>query len=214
MSPNEQEPLTPRQQWKNDTDPLIERLIDSNDRSLKGRDRIGWLLHTIGRLQSGRYDRLDLDNIIDSFQRQVDDLLATAGSHFRIAIKSLLLLRFAPLAGSSTRRQWKDAVAYNRMGLETLFRNSPAALCFVEPMLRYAWPSGRSEAWTVLTYGNYIPDELRNDILAAQQRGCWNQRLPEDCPWDAQQVLGFAPTLPIILPDAFHLPFDEPNVKG
>ena len=210
MSQHDQEPLLPRRQWKNDTDPLIERLIDSNNRNLQGCDLMGWLLHVVGRLQSGRYDRRDLDSIISSFLRQVDGLLAKGRSHCRIAIKSLLLLRYAPAAGSRTRSQWKDALAYNRVHLETLLRNSPSMKPFVHAMIRYAWRSARSEAWIVLTTGHYIDDELRGGVLAEQkQLGNWNQRLPQDCPWDAEQIIGFRLDHPIVLADSRRLPFDE-----
>ena len=212
MSQHDQEPLLPRRQWKNDTDPLIEKLIDSNNRNLQGCDLMGWLLHVVGRLQSGRYDRRDLDSIISSFLRQVDGLLAKGRSHCRIAIKSLLLLRYAPVAGSRTRSQWKDALAYNRLQLETLLRNSPSMKPFVHAMTRYAWRSARSDAWTVLTTCHYIPSDLRSEIRAEQKRdGGWNQRLPQDCPWDAEQIIGFRLVHPIVLPDSRRLPFDEPR---
>ena len=212
MSQPSKEPLLPRQQWKNDTDPLIEKLIDSNNRNLQGCDMMGWLLHVVGRLQSGRYDRRDLDSIIISFLQQVDDLLSKSRSHCRIAIKSLLLLRYAPAAGSTTRNQWKDALAYNRVELETLLRNSPSMKPFVHAMIRYAWRSARSAAWTVLTTCHYIPADLRSEILAEQkQLGNWNQRLPQDCPWDAELIIGFSLDHPSVLADSRRLPFDEPH---
>ena len=139
MSQQNDQPRYPRQQWKIDTDPLIEELINSNNRNLHGIDTMGWMLHIVGRLQGGRFDRRDLENIISSFLDQSRELLANGRSYCREALKALLLLKYAPAAGALTRSDWKDELAHNRLQLETLIRHNPSMKPFVAPMIRYAW---------------------------------------------------------------------------
>ena len=133
MSQQNDQPRYPRQQWKIDTDPLIEELINSNNRNLHGIDTMAWMLHIVGRLQGGRFDRRDLENIISSFLDQSRELLANGRSYCREALKALLLLKYAPAAGALTRSDWKDELARNRLQLETLIRHNRSMKPFRRP---------------------------------------------------------------------------------
>ena len=212
MSQQNDQPRYPRQQWKIDTDPLIEKLINSNKRNLHGIDTMAWMLHIVGRLQGGRFDRRDLTNIISSFLDQSRELLANGRSYCRESLKALLLLKHAPAAGALTRSGWKDELAHNRLQLETLIRHNPSMKPFVAPMIRYAWRSARANAANTLTFGLYITADLRNEVLAEQRRiGKWNSRLPEQCPWSVEKIIGFSLDNHYgILANSRTVPFEEP----
>ena len=213
MPRNSQHPPTPLENWKEDTDPLIEELLNSGDRSLHGKDSIGWMYYVIGRLQNGNFDRIDLAHIISTFLLLADTIFNRCRFSFQECLIALLLLKHAPSSSSQMRNEWKNKLAHSRLQIESLIRENESLKPFVQPMIRYAWPIARSSAANTLTWGLYIEQDRRARIPASQRSiGHWNDLLETDCPWSANEIMGFHLNDPNSeLTDTRALPFDEPG---
>ena len=212
MSKRDTEPLYPRQQWSADTDPLIQSLIDSNKRNLLGRDMMAWMFHIIGRLRNGLFSQEDMHHLINHFDNQANGLLSDARSHFKQSIRTLLLLRYAPEATSSARKYWKDGLSHHRVQLEALYRNNPSMKPFTDAMIRFSWRSARGDAANILSFCLYTDGRIRAKVLAGQSSlSAWNQRLPRECPWSADEIAGFRINNAPIIINSRQLPFEEPE---
>ena len=211
MSKHDAEPLYPRQQWAVDTDPLIQSLIDSNKRNLLGRDMMAWMFHIIGRLRNGLFSQDDMRHLINHFDNQANGLLCDARSHFKQSIRTLLLLRYAPEATDSAREHWKDQLSRNRVHIMTLYRNNPSMKPFTDAMIRFSWRSARADAANILSFSGYTNRKIRaKDVSGQSSLSAWNQRLPSECPWSADEIAGFQiKNAPIII-NTRQLPFEEP----
>ena len=206
------EPLYPRKQWKADTDPLVRQLIKSNKRNLLGRDKIAWMFHIIGRLRNGLFSPEDMQDLTGHFENQAHELLSDARSHFKQAIRTLLLLRYAPDATSTARKEWKDGLAHYRVQLEVLYRNNPSMKPFTDAMIRFSWRSARANAANILSFCLYTDRRIRKQVLAGNNSlSAWNQRLPNQCPWSADEIAGFQIKNAPIIVNPRKLPFDEPE---
>ena len=215
MPRNSQDPPTPLENWKEDTDPLIEELLNSGDHSLHGKDSIGWMYYVIGRLQSGSFDRIDLAHIVSTFLLLADTVFRRCRFSFQECLIALLLLKHAPSSSSLTRNEWKNKLAQFRLQLESLIHENESLKPFVPAMIRYAWPIARSSAANTLTWGLYIEQERRTMIPASQRSiGHWNDLLETDCPWSADEIMGFHLNDPNSeLTDTRALPFDDPGLS-
>ena len=215
MSQPSKQPLFPRQQWKNDTDPLFEALTERDNSRLHGIDELAWTHHIINRLKNRQFDKDDISNIINTFQTRRNELLLSGRSYCHDAIKFLLILQHAPNSDWTTRYNWKSKISDNRFNLESLLRNNRSMAPFVPAMIRYSWTSARSKAARELEVGLYLDPSIRNECLEAQKQiGKWKDRLPSTCPWTIQQIIGFSLNshdgiLSVDLALPFELPFSD-----
>ena len=206
------EPLYPHQQWKADTDPLVQQLVNSNNRNLVGTDTMAWLFHIIGRLRNGLFSEEDKRHLINHFDNQAHGLLSDARSHFKQAIRTLLLLRYAPDAASETRHHWKEVLSNSRVQLSTLYLRNPSMKSFTDSMIRFSWRSARTDAANILSFGGYSDHRIHAKLLMGRTRwSAWDQRLPRKCPWNANTIAGFRTDSTPILVNSRQLPFEEPE---
>ena len=171
MSHTPSRSLTPAEQWKKDTDPIIDSLVREGQSGLHDKDELGWIYHTVGRLQSGQFDRIDLAHIVTTFLTQADSLFTAARFSFQQCILMLLLLKHSPDSDSETHNNWKDILAHQRIRIENMIDENPSIKLFVNPMIRYAWPIARAGAKCPLK-ANY-------------------DRIEEHCPWSAHEIAGY-----------------------
>ena len=216
MPRNSQQPPTPMENWKSDTDPLIEELLNSGDRSLHGKDSIGWMFYVIGRLQRGEFDRIDLAHIISTFFVLTDAVFTRCRFNFQECLIALLLLKHAASVSSTTRNEWKNKLAHSRLQIEALIVENASLKPFVAAMIRYAWPIARSNACNTLTWGLYLDEQRRASMPHGKRSiGHWNDLLETDCPWSADEIMGFSLSDPHSeLTDTRALPFNEPGFKN
>lgn len=211
MSERKSEPIYPRQQWTADTEPLIQALTDSNDRNLLGSDLMAWMFHIIGRLRNGLFSQEDMQHLLNHFDNQANGMLADARSHFKVLMRTLLLLRYAPEATAEAHKDWKDVLSHYRLQLEALYRNNPSMKPFTAAMIRYSWPSARANAANILSFCLFTDASIRAKVIAGQgSLSAWNQRLPRKCPWNADDIAGFRVNHTPIIINTRILPFKEP----
>ena len=217
MSLDIQQPRTPAEQWKQDIDPLIDKLLHSGDRSLHGKDSLAWMFHIVGRLQSGRFDRIDLAHIISTFLVQADELLTLCRFYFQECLISLLLLKYTPAAGSQNRNEWKNRLAHNRLRIDNLIHENASIKPFITAMIRYAFPVAKANVASTLTHCLFITDENRRYKVLAEQLpfGNWSDRIDDECPWSDEEIIGYPCYEPDSeLTDTRALPFEEPDSAG
>ena len=206
------EPLYPHKQWKADTDPLVQQLLNSNKRNLVGCDMMAWMFHIVGRLQNGLFSDEDKRHLINHFDNQAHSLLSDARSHFKQVIRTLLLLRYAPEATSDSREHWKDQLSHYRLQLSTLYLNNPSMKSFTDSMIRFSWRSARADAANILSFGRYTDKRIRAKVLMGQTSwSAWNQRLPRKCPWSADEIAAFRVDDTPVIVNSRQLPFEEPE---
>ncbi|MCY4587133.1 MAG: DUF29 family protein, partial [Bryobacterales bacterium] len=158
-------------------------------------------------------DRIDLAHIISTFLVQADDLFTSIRFNFQECLISLLLLKYAPAAGSQNRNEWKNRLAENRLRIDELIHENPSIKPFIAAAIRYAWPVAKANVASTLTHCLFITDENRRYKVLAEQLpfGNWSDRIDAECPWSDEEIIGYPFYEPYSeLTDTRALPFEEP----
>ncbi len=195
------------------TAPFLKMLKQSREPGLHDRDSLAWYLQQTGLLVRGELDQLDLTNIINHFDRMASDLIRSWLDHCSEVHHMLLLLWTAPAADAITRVEWNDSLGKHRLDMERLLRNNPSMKPFVPAMVDFAWHGGRYRAVLTMNQLLYVHPPKRNKILELQrEKGDWKNRLPQNCPWNAVDIVGYDPDNDREhLSDPCFLPFYDPS---
>jgi hypothetical protein len=134
-------------------------------------DFYAWAREQAGLLRAGRYEELDLQNLIEEVDDLGISLYRSVRSRARTIIEHLLKLQHSPAEGP--RSLWHDTIAVQRADLEDDL--TPSLRARIEAELPKQYNRARAAAARALRrYGE--------DAAA--------DRLPNACPYNLDQIVG------------------------
>ena len=200
-------------QWKFDTRDSYRMLTRNHDTVDPSQDSFAWHLKQIGHLSRREFDQIDLKSLIDELTQDANIHVFQCRSHYGDIVQHLILLSTAPGATADACTHWKQEISLRRIQFQSIVRRNPSIRLFLPAIFKYGWLIGRMHAVMTLSSGDYIPHEIRQEVLTAERvAGDWNERLTSSCPWSPAQVVGYDATDRFdALTDSYALPFAEPS---
>jgi hypothetical protein len=138
--------------------------------SLYDTDFYAWVQEQSALLRSGRFDELDLSNLLE----EIDDLAGryrdTLASRMAVIVVHLLKFTYCPASDRMrNERLWGLSIKEQRRQIERLLRRNPSL---------------RSEPAKILQEDyDYVRDRAADEALMPVSD------FPETCPWSAEEVL-------------------------
>ena len=129
-------------------------------------DFVQWIDQAAQLLQQGRFDELDIENLIE----EVEDLgkrdRRALCSDLKIVLLHLLKWEFQPEQRS---RSWQSSIREHRQRIERMFKDSPSLRAYLEQ--------------------EYLDCYAKARPLAADETGLALTTFPLDCPYTTEQML-------------------------
>lgn len=107
-------------------------------------DVFAWTRAQVDLLRDGRYDELDLPNLIEEIESLGNEQLHSIESYMVVLVEHLIKLSVS--ADIDPRRGWQNSVRNARRGIERRGRRSPSLRRQLPEIFELAWPDGRDTA--------------------------------------------------------------------
>jgi hypothetical protein len=138
----------------------------STTKSLYDRDFSEWLFEQAALLRAGRFDQLDVPNLVEEIEDLGKSQRRALLNRLRVLLVHLLKLRYQPTKRTGS---WLGTVREQRFRLRRLFKESPSLRRFAREDVESAYQEAR--------------------LIASDQTGLPPDTFPAECPFAIDSVL-------------------------
>lgn len=138
------------------------------DRSNKlyDTDFYKWTQQQARLIKEGRFDELDLDNLVEEVEDMGKHEPRSLTSHFKQLLMHLLKWQYQPERQS---RSWRDSIINHREDAQEVLDDNPGLKPKVPELYEKAYEKAK--------------------ILAHKQTGLSVKDFPENCPWQLSEIM-------------------------
>ena len=129
-------------------------------------DFLEWVNHTAELLKQGRFDELDIENLIEEVETLGRSQKSAVRSNLRVLLMHLLKWQYQ---SSKRSGSWKGSISEHRQRIQDDFDDSPSLRNFYLQVFDQTYKRARK--------------------LAADETGLDISTFPNECPYPAEQVL-------------------------
>lgn len=143
--------------------------------NLYQKDFQAWISQQTDLLKSGRFEALDVSNLLEEMEDMGKSNRRALASHLVILLAHLLKWRFQP---EYRGKSWKSSIVEQRFQIQESLAESPSLQASLHALLEKAYPKAVK--------------------LARQETGFPSEHFPSDCPFSWEQLLDeqFYPVAP------------------
>ena len=138
----------------------------TSHQQLYDADFVQWIEQAIQLLRQGRFDELDLENLIEEVEDLGRSQKQALKSNLRVLLMHLLKWQYQP---SMRTGNWKGSIRGHRQRIQDAFEDSPSLRNFCTQIFEKVYQQVRSQA--------------------ADETGLPLKTFPIDCPYTVEQVL-------------------------
>lgn len=125
-----------------------------------------WVNQQIEHLKNGRYDELDLENLIEEIESVGKSQRRSIESYFIVLVLHLLKWKYQPEARSSS---WVGSIDYSRIKISLILKDSPSLKNYLETAFKDAYDNARK--------------------LALKETGLPKNSIPLSCPFSLSYAM-------------------------
>jgi hypothetical protein len=138
----------------------------ANPTTLYEQDFYLWLAETVQLLKTGKFEKLDVENLIEEIESMGRSEKQALRSNLEVILMHLLKYQYQPEKRSNS---WRYTLLEHRRRLEDLFQVSPSLRRYFLETLAYCYQGARKLA------------SVETEIVITT--------FPSECPFTAEQVL-------------------------
>jgi hypothetical protein len=117
-----------------------------DERTLYDRDYYFWLIATAEQLKQGRFDALDLENLVEEIEYMVKSQKNALKSLLVVLIENLLKLAYRDLERERNANHWRREIRAFRDQLEDLLAIGPGLKSYIGEIFEGAYTKARRRA--------------------------------------------------------------------
>lgn len=129
-------------------------------------DLNAWLQQQVSYLREGKFDKLDIDNLIEEVESVGKSERRSIKNYFVVLIGHLLKLKYRPEKATGS---WYFSITNSQRKIKEIIEDSPSLKREMQEKLEAAWKDAIN--------------------LAVQETGLPRQTFPAKCPWTAEQAM-------------------------
>ena len=161
--------------------------------SLYARDLYFWSREQAAALRRRDSGAIDWDNVTEEIESLGSEQEHRWTSLAARTVEHLLKIQHWHGAQASTLFKWRHEVRTWRSGMARVIRKNPSLQGAYGELQELAWHDGRHDAIEGLVeVGTAIEGESRAKYLRRE----WQLRIPEQCPWSLEEIVGYDPRTP------------------